>query len=71
MDIDNKEQDKINKLGKQLSMDELEHVVGGVNSPLTELDEEGIDIGGAYCLEWDGSTWQQAVVTKLILLPIY
>ena len=68
--MDNKEQDKINKLGKQLSMDELEQVVGGnmcgtsssinkaVNSPLTELDEEGLDIGGAYCLEWDGSTWQ-------------
>ncbi len=58
MDIDNKEQDKINKLGKQLSMDELEHVVGGVNSDLTELDEEGIDIGGSYYLEWDGSKWQ-------------
>ncbi len=55
MDIDNKEQEKINKSGKQLSMDELEHVVGGVNSALTELDEEGIDIGGNYPVEWNGT----------------
>ena len=52
------EQDKMNELGKQLSMDELERVVGGINSALSELDEDGIDIGGSYCVEWNGSTWQ-------------
>ncbi|MCR4889584.1 MAG: type II secretion system GspH family protein [Ruminococcus sp.] len=33
-------------------------VYKAVNSTLTELDEEGIDIGGSYCMEWTGSTWQ-------------
>ena len=46
----------IEKAGMKLTDDELEIVTGGVNSALTELDEEGIDIGGSYCLEWNGST---------------
>ena len=46
----------IEKAGMKLTDDELEIVTGGVNSALTELDEEGIDIGGNYCLEWNGST---------------
>ena len=32
-------------------------VYKAINSTLTELDEEGIDVGGAYILEWDGSKW--------------
>ena len=43
-----------------LSEDELGLVDGAgsvykaVNSALTELDEEGIDIGGSYCMVWTG-----------------
>lgn len=33
-------------------------VYKAVNSTLTELDEEGVDIGGSYCMEWTGTTWQ-------------
>lgn len=29
----------------------------GINSALTELDEEGIDVGGLYILKWDGTKW--------------
>ena len=41
---------------------ELDQVAGGsaykaVNSALTELDEEGIDIGGDYILQWTGGKW--------------
>ncbi len=32
-------------------------VYKAINSALTELDEEGVDIGGSYCLVWTGSTW--------------
>ena len=46
----------IEKAGMKLTDDELEIVTGGVNSALTELDEEGIDIGGSYCMEWNGQT---------------
>ncbi len=49
---------------KALTEDELRLVDGGsgvykaLNSALTELDEEGIDIGGEYCLEFDGeNSW--------------
>ena len=31
-----------------------------INSALTELDEEGIDVGGEYLLVWDGSKWAYA-----------
>ena len=44
----------IEKAGMKLTDDELEIVSGGVNSALTELDEEGVDIGGSYCMEWNG-----------------
>ena len=46
----------IEKAGMKLTDDELEIVTGGVNSALTELDEEGIDIGGSYCMVWNGQT---------------
>jgi type IV pilus assembly protein PilA len=32
-------------------------VYKGINSALTELDEEGIDVGGLWILDWDGSVW--------------
>ena len=38
----------IEKAGMKLTDDELEIVSGGVNSALTELDQEGIDIGAGY-----------------------
>ena len=31
-----------------------------INSALTELDEEGCDIGGDYLLTWDGSDWAES-----------
>lgn len=32
-------------------------VYKAINSALTELDEEGIDVGGDYLLVWNGTTW--------------
>ena len=32
-------------------------VYKGINSALTELDEEGIDVGGLYILKWNGTAW--------------
>lgn len=32
-------------------------VYKAINSALTELDEQGIDVGGLYLLKWDGSSW--------------
>jgi len=32
-------------------------VYKGINSALTELDEEGVDVGGLWILDWDGSVW--------------
>ena len=32
-------------------------VYKGINSALTELDEEGVDVGGLYILDWNGSVW--------------
>lgn len=32
-------------------------VYKGINSALTELDEEGIDVGGLYILNWNGTAW--------------
>ncbi|MCQ2490373.1 MAG: prepilin-type N-terminal cleavage/methylation domain-containing protein [Ruminococcus sp.] len=32
-------------------------VYKGINSALTELDEEGIDVGGLYILKWSGTAW--------------
>ncbi len=38
---------------QELTDEEIEQVAGGkVNSTLTELDEEGVDIGGIYKLTW-------------------
>jgi len=32
-------------------------VYKGINSALTELDEEGVDVGGCWILTWDGKIW--------------
>ena len=32
-------------------------VYKAINSALTELDEEGVDVGGLWILKWDGSKW--------------
>ena len=40
----------VEKAGIALTDDELEMVTGGINSELTELDEEGEDIDGLYVL---------------------
>ena len=32
-------------------------VYKGINSALTELDEEGVDVGGLWILQWDGKVW--------------
>ena len=32
-------------------------VYKAINSALTELDEEGVDVGGLWILQWDGSKW--------------
>lgn len=32
-------------------------VYKAINSALTELDEEGVDVGGLWILTWDGSKW--------------
>lgn len=32
-------------------------VYKGINSALTELDEEGIDVGGLHILKWNGTAW--------------
>lgn len=32
-------------------------VYKAINSALTELDEEGVDIGGLYLLKWNGTAW--------------
>ena len=35
-------------------------VYKAINSALTELDEEGIDVGGLWLLDWDGKKWGAA-----------
>ena len=43
-------------------------VYKGINSALTELDEEGIDVGGLYILTWTGGTtnaWSAAATTDM------
>ncbi len=32
-------------------------VYKAINSALTELDEEGVDVGGLYLLKWNGTQW--------------
>ena len=32
-------------------------VYKAINSALTELDEEGVDVGGLWILDWDGHKW--------------
>ena len=57
--MDDKEIKKSEELQKseELTDEETEQVAGGkVNSALTEIDEEGVDIGGIYILPWGGST---------------
>ena len=56
---ENKEQanETIKWAGMELTDEEMDQVAGGVNSALTELDEEGIDIGGDYILRWTGGKW--------------
>lgn len=61
---ENKEQanETIKRAGMELTDEEMDQVAGGsaykaVNSALTELDEEGIDIGGDYILRWTGGKW--------------
>ena len=61
---ENKEQAKeaIKQAGMELTDEEMDQVSGGLaykatNSALTELDEEGIDIGGAYVMQWNGEKW--------------
>ena len=46
----------------ELTDEEMDQVSGGlaykaVNSALTELDEEGIDVGGTYVIQWTGEKW--------------
>ena len=48
--------------GMELTDEEMDQVSGGlaykaVNSALTELDEEGIDVGGTYVIQWTGEKW--------------
>lgn len=40
-------------------------VYKGINSALTELDEEGIDVGGFYILKWDGTAWSADVTPDM------
>jgi type IV pilus assembly protein PilA len=40
-------------------------VYKAVNSALTELDEEGIDVGGLYVLEWTGAQWKTEATTEM------
>lgn len=41
-------------------------VYKGINSALTELDEEGIDVGGLYILNWNGTAWSADTDTDVI-----
>ena len=36
----------------ELTLDQMGRISGEVNSALTELDEEGVDIGGDYLLPY-------------------
>ena len=56
---ENKEQanETIKRAGMELTDEEMDQVAGAVNSALTELDDEGIDIGGDYILRWTGGKW--------------
>ena len=36
-------------------------VYKAINSAITELDEEGVDVGGLWILTWDGSKWSTAL----------
>ena len=36
-------------------------VYKAINSALTELDEEGVDVGGLWILKWDGTAWGTAL----------
>lgn len=38
-------------------------VYKAINSTLTELDEEGIDVGGLWIIKWDGSKWAASTTT--------
>ena len=38
-------------------------VYKGINSALTELDEEGVDVGGLWILKWNGTVWAASTET--------
>lgn len=40
-------------------------VYKAINSALTELDEEGIDVGGCYILTYNGTAWSTAASTDM------
>lgn len=40
-------------------------VYKAINSALTELDEEGVDVGGLWILGWDGSKWSSTTTNDL------
>lgn len=42
-------------------------VYKAINSALTELDEEGVDVGGLWILEWDGSEWKASTTSNTVL----
>lgn len=39
-------------------------VYKAINSALTELDEEGIDVGGLFILKWNGTAWSTDDATE-------
>ena len=45
--------DMLGDVSAGVGQNDFESVRRG-NSALTEVDEDGIDIGGMYCLQWDG-----------------
>lgn len=40
-------------------------VYKAINSALTELDEEGVDVGGLWILKWDGSKWATSTTNDI------
>lgn len=40
-------------------------VYKAINSALTELDEEGVDVGGLWILTWDGKLWSTTASDEL------
>lgn len=40
-------------------------VYKAINSALTELDEEGVDVGGLWIVKWDGSKWAASTANDI------